>query len=479
MIKDIFKRKSKKIYMKTKKFDLIVIGGGSGNKIARPSAHLGLKTALIEKEKLGGTCLNRGCIPSKMLIMPADTMTLINNSAKYSIKVEKPILNLKKLTDEIYKKTNNISEQIEEKFTSGDIKKLTFYKGEAKFVNDNIIEINGEYITAKKIVIGIGARPNIPNIKGLDKTPYITSKQALNLKKLPKKLIVIGGGYIGMELGVAYQGMGSEVTFLERNQILQKVDFQIRDEFRKELVKKNKLIENFEFEEVKYDKKEKQFKVFIKKENKILELNSDCLLVATGVKINTDSLNLQNTSLKLNKNGSFKVNKKLQTNVKHIFAIGDCAGNYMFRHSANFEAEYLLENLIKKNVEIPKKNIVYPPMPWAIFTNPQIAGVGLTENEAIEKNIGYIVGINEYKNSAMGDALRSSCGMVKLIFEKKTQKLIGAHIFGEEASNMIHILITAMAFNAVLNDLLEKMIFIHPALPENIRNALRSAQKKL
>ena len=465
--------------MKTKKYDFIVVGSGGGAKIARPAANLGFKVAIIEKDKLGGTCLNRGCIPSKMLIHPADIMQEINHAKTFNIKVDKPTINFKKLTKEISESTNKTSNSILENYSAGKIKNLDFFQGEAKFIDDNTIEINGEKIQGDKIIIGVGARPSVPPIKGLSETPFMTSTQALYNNKLPEKLLVIGGGYIGVELGHAYGAFGSDVNFMVRGELIPRVDRQVREEFVTEFKEKYKVHENIEFQEVTYDKKTKIFTIKYTQNKKEKTITGDALLVATGVKINTDTLDIQNTSVKLNQNGTIQVNKKLQTTVPHIYALGDCAGNFMFRHSANFEAEYLFENLVEKKLEVPKNYIKYPPMPWAIFSNPQVAGVGLTQEEANEQEIEVFTGINYYKNSAMGDAFRSKNGLVKLIFEKKTQKLIGAHIVGAEASNMIHMLIVAMSFNATLTDLLEKFIYIHPALPENVRNAARVAKANL
>lgn len=462
--------------MSIKKYDFVVIGSGGGAKIARPAANLGFKVAIIEKDKLGGTCLNRGCIPSKMLIHPADVMQEIREANTFNINVDKPTINFKKLTKEILQSTSNTSDSIKENYSSGKIKNLDFYHGEAKFVNNDTLEINGEKIQGKKIILGVGARPNVPPIKGLEQTPYMTSTQALYSNKLPEKLMIIGGGYIGVELGHAYGAMGSEVHFMVRGELIPAVDKDIREEFSKEFKEKYKVHENINFEEVEYDKKSKQFTLHYTQNNKKKKMIGDGLLIATGVKINTDTLNLENTNIKLNKNGTIKVNKKLQSSVKNIYALGDCAGNFMFRHSANFEGEYLHKYLVENKLNEPNKTIKYPPMPWAIFTNPQIAGIGLTSQQADEKGIEYFTGINYFKNSAMGDALRSKIGMVKLIFEKKSKKLIGAHITGPEASNMIHMLIVAMSFNATLDDLLEKFIYIHPALPENVRNAARNAK---
>ena len=210
-------------------------------------------------------------------------------------------------------------------------------------------------------------------------------------------------------------------------------------------------------------------------DGKTRTVKGDNLLVATGVKPNNDLLGLENTKIKTNKFGYMEVDKYMETAVKGVYGIGDCVGNYLFRHSVNFETEYLIDIWLEKGKKVPIK---YPPMPHAIFTNPQVAGVGLTEQELINKKIPYVVGKNNYINSAMGQALLSEYGFVKLLFHKKTKKLLGAHIIGPESSNMIHMLIVFITMGAKVDDLL-KIIYVHPALPEIVRNAARKAQAQL
>jgi dihydrolipoamide dehydrogenase len=198
-------------------------------------------------------------------------------------------------------------------------------------------------------------------------------------------------------------------------------------------------------------------------------------LVATGVVPNTDTLNLASTDIQLDKNGFVKVDDRLQTAVDGVYAFGDCIGRYLFRHSANFEGEYLFENIFINPSNAP---INYPPVPHAVFSYPQIAGVGMTEEEAKAAGIDYVVGVNNYISSGMGMALLSDSGFVKILIERGTRKIIGAHIVGPEASDMIHMLIAFMSKQGTLDDLLG-MIYIHPALPEIVRNAARKAKVAL
>ncbi|HLC51630.1 MAG TPA: dihydrolipoyl dehydrogenase [Candidatus Nanoarchaeia archaeon] len=452
-----------------KEYDLIVIGSGGGTQISSPAFDLGKRVALIEESKLGGTCLNRGCIPSKMLIHPANVASIIKEAGKFDIKTEFKSANLQKLLRRINHKTDSDSKGIKSWYNQRN-KNFDFYDGHGKFVSDKIVEVNGKRITAKKIFIVTGARPLIPPIPGLSGIPFMTSTDALRSRKLPRKLLVIGGGYIACELGYAYSALGSEVHWLVRDKgLLQREDQQLSGTFTKVFSARENVHFNINTTKVEY--KNKLFTLHLETNSgKKSKITGDALLVATGVKPNTDQLGLENTKIELTEKGFVKVNNYLETSVKGVYALGDCVGNYLFRHSVNFEGQYLFQsNYLREN-----KPIKYPPMPHAVFTNPEVGSVGMTEEELVKLKIPYVVGFNLYEKSAMGMARISKDDFVKLLFHKKTRKLLGAHILGEEASDMIHQLVYAMTFGATADNLLE-MIYIHPALPEIVRNAARNA----
>lgn len=458
-----------------KTYDVIVIGGGGGTKISSPAFQKGKSVAIIEKDRMGGTCLNRGCIPSKMMIHPANVAMLIREAKKFDLNAKSPYpVNFAKLVKRINKTVGGESKGIAKNYKQ--IKgNFDYYPCHAKFVSNNVLEVDGRKIKGKKIFIATGAHPSVPPIPGVKDAPYWTSTEALKNTKLPKKLIVIGGGYIGVELGHAYSALGAKVQFIVRGGLIQREDKDVAEEFSKHFTKHHDV--HFEANILEVSYKNRIFTVKAQsRSGKIHTHTGDALLMATGVKPNTRDLGLENTNIKTNKRGFIKVNKYLETHAKNVYALGDCVGNYMFRHSVNFEGEYLFDQLF---VSKKRKPIKYPPMPHAIFTYPEIAGVGVTEQELLEKKKkpgkDYIVGTNTYRKSAMGEARLSDHGFTKLIFDKKSRKLIGAHIIGEEASTMVHQLIYAMTFKATVDDLLN-MIYIHPALPEIVRNAVRKAK---
>lgn len=454
-----------------KHFDIIVIGSGGGTKLVRPVAALGKQVAIIEKESLGGTCLNRGCIPSKMLIHSADVATVVQEASRYDLEVKGDLeVHFQNLIKRVNEKVSEESKSIKPLYDNNPNIKL--YQGEATLLGDRKVKVGAETLSADKIVIATGAEAAKVDIPGLEGLPYMTYREALKAKTLPKKMIIIGAGYIACELGYFFGALGTEVHFFVRSEMLRKEDKDIKNEFRKAFEKKFAIHDYSELKKIDY--KGGIFTLdFLSKHSEKQRLQTDSCLLATGIAPNTKNLGLENTKAQLNSKGYIVVDDSMQTHEKNVYAIGDCVGHYLFRHSVNFEGEYLFNNLFGKGSPKPIK---YPPMPHAVFTNPQVASVGPTEDELIKTKQPFYKGLCRYENSAMGMALRSEFGFVKLIFCQTTNLLLAAHIIGDEASNMIHMLIAYIKMNAKLDDLLET-IYIHPALPETIRNAARDAKQ--
>lgn len=452
-----------------KNYDVIVIGSGGGAKITSPAARLGLKVAVIEKDRLGGTCLNRGCIPSKMLIHPADVAQHIKEGHKFDIH-NNPNFNVdfEKLVSRISRTVDQNSDSIVAGYSKNP--NIDYYHGTAEFLSNKVVTVNGEELSADKIFIAVGARPHVPDVAGLVDTPFMTSTEALRLTRLPKKMIIVGASYIAVELGHAYGALGCDVHFLVRSKYIRNEDSQISEEFNRVFAKKYN--SHFKAAPTQVAHRNDTFRVAYDQDGVSKTISADALLIATGIVSNTDTLHLERTDIKLRDRGFIEVNERLQTSVDGIYALGDCVGNYFFRHSVNFEGEYLFDAVFAHPHSRP---IDYPPIPHAIFSNPQVAGVGKTEDELKREGIDYFVGLNPYAKSAMGMALLSDSGFCKILFCAKTKKILGAHIIGDEASNMLHMLIAFMNKDGTLDDLL-RMVYIHPALPEIVRNAARIAK---
>jgi mycothione reductase len=457
-----------------KKYDVIVVGGGAGTKLVGNPADKGLKVAVIEELKLGGTCLNRGCIPSKMLIHVADVASTINRAHRYDLKItSEPEVFFTNLVRYVNQTIDKESDDIAEAYNRHP--NIDFYNSRARFKSNTELEVDGEILTSDKIVIPVGASAAIPeNIEGLNQVPYMTYTEALRNEAMPEKMIVIGGGYIAAELGYFYSALGVDTTFLVRSCMLRREDLDVQAEFQKAFHKYHDVRIGAIPKKVSFD--HGKYRVtYLDTHNNEYTIESDALLVATGVKANTENLGLENTDIELDERGFIKVDDHLQTTVDGIYSFGDSIGRELFRHTANFEGEYLVDQLFGDG---PKKPLDYSPVPHAVFANPQIGGVGKTEQDLQSEGVDYVSGLNPYAKSAMGMALRSEFGFCKLLFDRATKKLLGGHIIGEEASNMIHTVIAYMNMGATLDDMLST-IYIHPALPEIVRNAARIARKSL
>jgi len=453
-------------------YDIIVIGSGAGLNIARNASSNGFKTAFIEKGKLGGTCLNRGCIPSKMLIYPSETADRIREATKLDISVAGNVqVNFSRLISRIKEKTAETSNEI--LISVKERENLDFYHDNACFISDRVVKVGEDELTADKIFIGTGSKPLIPDIPGLIDTDYMTSTEALTREEIPKSLIVIGAGYIATELGYAYRASGCRVDFVVRSRFLRNEDDDISEEFEQVFSKNHHIHQGWHPSQV--SKNGGMFNLECTNnagDKKILSAES--LLVAAGVVPEIDGLGLDNTGVRLNAEGYIKVDECLRTDVPGIFAFGDVAGNFQYRHTANYEAKYLLNTKVLSKSEKP---IDYGPVPHAVFSSPEIAGVGVTEQQIQDVGTDYVVGTARYEDSTPGVARQSDHGLVKLIFDRSTKKLLGAHIVGDDAATMVHMFIAFMKMNGTLDDMLDT-IFIHPALPEVAKDAVLDARAR-
>ncbi len=456
-----------------KQYDVLVIGSGGGMKIAMHAASKRLKTAFIEQDAIGGTCLNRGCIPSKMLIYPTELPKRIRQAHRINVNAEGRLrIEFPSLIKRISETVDGISQKQLTKIKNTP--NLDFYPVHAEFMSNSIIKAGQDELSADKIFIATGSRPRIPDIPGLAATPFMTSREALRRTDLPEKCIVIGAGYIAVELGSAYAGAGAQVDFIVRSRFLRQEDREIADAFSAVFDQSHSVHKGWV--PVRVDYEAGLFSITCEdKSGQQKILKGDALLVTTGVVPCSDDLGLQHTDIETDRDRFICVDGHLSTNVENVYALGDCIGNYLYRHTVNYEAEYLIRTVFEND---SKKPINYGPVPHAVFSEPEIAGVGMTEEQAREKNITYVAGKASYEDSNAGLARGYQYGFAKILVEIPTRKLIGAHIVGDEASDMIHLFIAMMKKEGTLDDLLD-MIFIHPALPEIARNAARDAKNQL
>lgn len=444
-----------------KNYDVIVIGSGCGMIIAEEAVAHGFKTALVDRGPLGGTCLNVGCIPSKMLIYPADRIVEIEEARKLGIEAE-----IKSVDFGVIMARMRHSRQEGQSHTREGIrqaKKLDFYEGEGHFTGDYTLEVNGEKIKGKEIFIASGSRPFIPPIKGLDSVKYLTNETVLQLKARPDSLLIIGGGYIAVEYGHFFAAMGTKVTILEMaDRLVLPEEPEMSELLRKELTKRMAVHTGAQATEVR--KKGDGVAVLVKdnKTGKEKSFSGQSVLMAVGRRSNADILKVENSGVETDKRGFIKVNQYLETSKKNIFAVGDANGQQMFTHVANREAVIVGHN----SFHDAKLEIDYSAAPHAIYSHPQIASVGLTEENA-RKEHKILVGRAKYYDVAKGEAMMETEGFAKAIVEKETEKILGFHIIGPYAPVLIQEVVNAMASGGHGGEI-DQSLHIHPALSELI-----------
>lgn len=444
-------------------FDLIVIGSGSGLDVANAMVQDGLRVAMVEKGRMGGTCLNRGCIPSKLLIHSADVMETIKSAAQFGVNVSGFSVDFEKIVSRTNGIVDSDSDGIRQAFSKIDNPKL--FPHECRFVGEKMITVGGQKIKADKILIASGTRPAIPKIKGLEGSGFITSDEALRLKKQPRALTIIGGGYIAAELAHFFGSLGTKINIIQRHDVLvPDEDEEVARKFTEVFSKKYSVHLGYSAESV--SKSGGVFNIVANNSSgKKIKVESDQLLIATGRTPNSDTLDLEKTGVKTNGKGFIVVDDYLETSVKGIFALGDAVGRYLFKHAANHEAQYAYYNLTHDK----KIQVDYTAMPHAIFGSPQVAGAGYTEQELKKNNIPYTKAVYPYIRTAMGEAIEDRDGFVKLLASEEG-KILGCHIIGSHASILIHEVLVAMKLGASVHSIV-RTVHVHPALSEVIARA--------
>ena len=445
-----------------KDYDVIVIGSGSGSLIVDGALSEGLKVALVDKGPYGGTCLNLGCIPSKMLIYPADRIAEIQEAGKLGIDAEIRSIDFGSIMERMRKSRRETQTQIRKGVEQ--LEGLDFYEGEGHFVADYTLEANGERIRGKKVFIASGSRTLIPPIKGVDSIDYLTNETVLELKERPGSIIIVGGGYIAVEYAHFFAAMGTGVTILEMlGGLAQSEEREISALLERRMAKRMRIYTNTQAQEIK--KTSSGCTVLAKdvKTGKEAEYSAERVMIAVGRRSNADLLKVENTGVEVDKRGFIKVDDYLETSKKNIFAVGDANGQQMFLHVANREAAVAWHNSISRERMV----MDYSAVPHAVYSHPQIASVGLTE-ESARKDYRIQVGRAMYSDTAKGEAMMEEEGFAKAIVDEDSGRILGFHIIGPYAPILIQEVINAMATGGSLQGIYGGL-HIHPALPELIQ----------
>ena len=452
-----------------KKYDVIVIGSGCGALVTEEAVSHGLRTAFVDKGPVGGTCLNLGCIPSKMLIYTADQVVDIQESKKLGITSKIVAVDFNAIMNRMRKSIKAGRDHM----TAGlkQTKGLDFYNGVARFTGDYTLEVNGERIRGEKIVIASGSRPFIPPIKGLESINYLTNETALQLKERPDSLIIVGGGYIAVEYGHFFAAMGTRVTILElADRLVLAEEPEISNLLKEQLSERMTIHIGSEVIGAKSSKNGVAILIKDRNSGKERRVTAQSVMIAVGRVSNADILEVTKTGVELDKKGFVKVDERLQTNKENIFAVGDANGQQMFTHVANKEAWLVAENMLHD----AGLKMDYTVIPHAVYSHPQIASVGLQEASA-RKTHDILVGRTNYFDIAKGEAMMEQKGYAKAIVEKDRNKILGFHIIGPYAPELIQEVVNAMTSGGHIDEI-DEGIHIHPALSELIPTALNSVE---
>ncbi len=448
-------------------FDLVIIGTGSGNSIPN-DAMAGWQIAILEKGTFGGTCLNVGCIPTKMFVHTADQAAAPANAKKLGIDATLDTVHWPEIRDRIFNRIDPIAAG-GRNWRANENANVTVYEGTAKFLDAHTIDTGtGETITADRVVIAAGSRPTIPDVADLDSTGFHTSDSIMRLDTLPESLIIIGSGFIAAEFAHVFSSFGTKVTLIARsNLLLRHEDTEIAERFTE--IARNKWDVRLQRKTIRAEKTATGVKLHMEGPDGAETVEAAQLLVAVGRQPNTDLLDVTKAGVDTHDDGRIKVDEFQRTSRPHILALGDISSDYQLKHVANHEAKVVQHNLL--NPENPRASD-HRFVPAAVFSNPQIASVGLTEEEAKAKGIRYVTASQAYASIAYGWAMEDTTGFAKLIADPATGQLLGAHIIGPQASTVIQPLIQAMSFGLDAKTMAQGQYWIHPAMPELIENAL-------
>jgi dihydrolipoamide dehydrogenase len=429
------------------------------------------KVAVLEGGKMGGTCINVGCIPSKMLIYPADVLSTIRETEKLGIKTTAYKIDFKNIMDRMQALVDHdTSHQTTAVEATPEI---TLFKEKGEFIADYTMQVGTHTIKGKTIFIASGTRTLIPPIKGIENVDYLTSDTVLQLKSQPKSIIIAGGGYIGMEYSHFFSSIGTKTTVIQReDRVIPNEEPEVANLLKNELGKFVDIYTGFDAVEVTQNGSKKTLVVRNRTDGIQREFTAEALMIATGRISNADMLKPEKTGVKLDSRGFIEVNEFLQTNKPDIYAFGDAIGRQMFRHAANYEAGVVWHNANHKH----KVPMDFTATPHAVFTHPQIAAVGLKEEEA-KQRYKILVGKAFYRDTAMGAAMGNPEGFVKVIVEQETGKILGGHIIGPEAAVIIQEITNAMASGNGDYSPIARGMHIHPALNEVIQNAFGALQQ--
>lgn len=445
-------------------YDLIVMGAGSGNML--PGDELEhLRTAVIEPDRFGGTCLNRGCIPSKMLVVAADAARAVVEGKRLGVHATLDRVDWLAIRARVFGRIDPLhGRAVDFRRSQG----IDVFTEPARFVAPRVVQVAEERLTADRIVLAVGSRPVVPPIPGLEAVPFHTSDTIMRIEEIPKSLLVIGGGYIAAELGHVFDALGSDVTVVQRGpRLLPAEDEAVSARFTEVASDRLRVLLDSTVISVRPNKR--GVAVTVQRDGQVDVLEAATLLVATGRRPNTDLVDVAAGGLQVDEDGHLAVDEECRTSVPGVWALGDAANHFQLKHMANAEMRVVRHNLT--HADTPRR-LSQDLIPHAVFTAPQIASAGLTEQEARRRNVEHIVAVRAYADVAYGWALEDTTGFVKLLADPQLRTLLGVHIIGPQAATLLQPLVQAMMLGQTVDQLAHDVLYVHPALPEVLEQAL-------
>jgi dihydrolipoamide dehydrogenase len=457
-----------------KEYDAIAIGSGSAMNIlsAMMQSDPKIKVAVIDKDEPGGICLTRGCIPSKILLYPAELVRIFESAGTFGIDLEIKRVDFSKVMKRMRSLIDGEIESIRQGLSESSA--IDYYNSAAEFVSPYTLKVSNERVSSKMILLCTGSRPIIPPVRGLEEAGYLTSDTILHETQLPRSIAIVGGGYIAAEYGHFLSAMGSTVTIIGRNaQFLLQEEPEVSALAKHELGKHITILTNYEVVQAeKVPQGGKRLVAVERRTGEKKEIAADEILIASGRGSNTDILHPERAGIKTDEKGWIVVNEYLETSQPNVWAFGDANGKHLFKHAANYESTVVYYNAILNK----KLKVDYHAVPHAVFTYPEIASVGLRQQKAVEQygEEGILIGFQRYEETAKGEAMGVKEYFVKVILLKDGYKILGAHIIGPYASVLIQEIINVMYTpNQSAEPILDAM-HIHPALSEVVQRAFQS-----
>ncbi|GGK77088.1 mycothione reductase [Sphaerisporangium melleum] len=445
-------------------YDLVVLGAGSGNMLLNDElAHL--RTAVVEPDRFGGTCLNRGCIPTKMLVAAADAATGARAAARLGVNATVENIDWKAIRDRVFDRIDPLHDSaLQYRRRHG----VDVYTEEARFVAPKVLQVGSERISADTILVAVGSRPVVPDIAGLDTVPHHTSDTIMRIDEVPASMVIIGGGFIAAEFSHIFGALGSEITIVHRGpRLLTAEDEQVSARFTELAADRHRVLLNSTATSV--TRHADGVAVHLTGPGGEQVVSAAALLVSVGRRPNTDRLDCAAGGLDLDEHGHIRIDGACRTSVPGVWAVGDVANHYQLKHMANAEVRVMRHNMLHPD---DVRNLRTTIAPHAVFTDPQIASIGLTEQDARAGGIPYLVSVRDYADAAYGWALEDTTSFVKILADPAERTLLGAHIIGPQAGTLIQPLIQAMTLGQTVDQIARDVLYIHPAATEVVEQAL-------